>query len=386
MREVIDLTEIARKMRGPDGAGRVLVLDVDYSSTKHHVYLRERASRHAYYLRPPEGMTAYDLERILDEAGGESELEFRYYVYPELHTDLKPVLTADPYAEKHFARSDERRFLQIEGERPKAREAIAKLLDGLKQPFDAGTFPRINEFVLKSFKPAAHEGHAEAVLLRSDGNRNELRRSEPGFHIAVAEHGFAKEIDVHRPTLSETEPVIILSSNDHTSESGQRFLTDLVTYFGGPIYAEQSSLAAAEPEQTEKEGAHATGFVLHAARIPRIEPPKLDGNQLLARAATAMKEQLPGMKLLRNREATGNGPHIVIRFPGVLGFGKGPTEQEIKELQSIYRATKGDPSFGSDWHAHYQIDSKTGEVRVLTSFDARPAIGWTALEHRATTR
>src|SRR5262249_32791529 len=102
-----DMTEIGLKMRGPKGTGRVMVLDVDYSSTKYHIFLSERASRHAYSPRPPEGMTAYDLESIIREAGSEEDLGFRYYVYPELQTELKPILTADPFAGKYFDRDDE---------------------------------------------------------------------------------------------------------------------------------------------------------------------------------------------------------------------------------------------------------------------------------------
>jgi hypothetical protein len=371
-------------MRGPDGAGRVLVLDVDYSSTKYHIYLRERASRHAYYLRPPDGMDAYDLAKILDEAGGEGELEFRYYVYPELQTDLKPILTADPYARKHFERNDDRRFLQIEGERPRAREEIASLLEGLKQPFNPEDFARINEFELKSYRQATQGSQAEIVLLRRDGDRNELRKAEPGFHITVAEHGFAREIEVHRPVLAETEPVLTFNTNEHTTDSGHRFLSDLVSYFGSPIYAEQSSMVAEEAVDpvAKVRATRAPTYVPHVTLVPRVEPSKLNGDQSLARAARAMQEQLPRMKLLRKREATGNGPHVVIRFPGTLGFGKGPSEPEMKELLAIYNSTKGDPSFGSDWHAHYQIDGRSGELRVVTSFDATPPRGWTPLGHQ----
>lgn len=383
MREVLDETELARRMRGPDGTGKVMVLDVDRSSTKYHVYLRERASRHAYYLRPPEGMDAYDLKRILDEAGGESALEFRYYVYPELHTDLKPILTADPYAQKHFERNDERRFLQIEGERPKARQEIANLLEGLKRPFDPEEFPRINEFVLKSYRPKAEGSQAEAVLLRRDGDRNELRKSEPGFHVAIAEYGFGRELDVHRPVVSDTDPILILSSNSHTGESGYQFLDALASYFGSSAYA----AAAVAADESAKPGKQAdprppSAYVHHPTLVPRVEPQKVDGNQLLTRAAVAMKEQFPGMKLLRKREVGGSGPHIVVRFPGLLGIGKGPSDKEMGELLAIYRSTKGDPTFGSDWFAHYQVDDRSGELRIVTTFDARPPIGWTTLRTR----
>lgn len=377
----MDPIEIARKMRGPEGAGRVLVLDVDHSSRKYRVWLRERASRHAYYLRPAEGMDANDLKRILDEAGRETELGFRYYVYPELDTDMKPLLSADPYAEKHFERNDDRRFLQIEGERPMAREAIARLLDGLKEPFNADEFPRISEFVLESFRPISQDRQAEVVLLRKDRDKNELRKAEPGFHIAVAEHGFAREIEIHRPVLAETEPVLFLNSNESTGCLGHEFLSDLVTYFGSSSYFEQSSRPSKAPPEPVRSSASAPSSVSYAIRAPRIQPPALDGDRLLALAATAMKDQFPHMKLLKKRQATCSGPHIVIRFPGVMGFGKGPSEREIKELKSIYRAISGDPALGSDWHAQYQIDQRTGEVRVVTSFDPDPPKGWTALRH-----
>jgi len=365
-------------MRGPDGKGRVLVLDVGYSSTKYRIYLGGQASRHAYYLRPPEGMNAYDLEKIVKEAGGEEAFGFRFFAYPELHTDLKPILSADPYAGKYFERDDERRYLQIEGERPMAREAIAKLLEGLKQRFDPKEFPRIDEFALQSYKPAAGAGQAEIVLIRRDSDRNELRKSEPGFHVAVAEHGFAREIDIHRPILAETEPVLILNSNESTTESGHAFLADMAGYFGSETYIEQSAVSAKAASEVAAKAAppdHAH-FVTIA---PKIEPPKVDERQLLARAAGAISEQLPDMKSLQKRKAFHTGPRIVIAFPGTLGFGKGPSDKEIREVASVYRATKGDPSFGSGWYAHYQIDSKTGELRIEATMDASPPKGWTAL-------
>jgi hypothetical protein len=355
-----------------------MVLDIDYSSTKHRIYLRERASRHAYYLRPPEGMTAHDLKGILDEAGGEDELGFRYYVYPELDTDLKPLLGADLYAGKYFERDDDRRLLQIEGERPMAREAIARLLNGLKQPFDPEEFPRINEFELESYRPAALERPAEIVLLRRDRDKNELRKSEPGFHIAIAEHGFAREIQVHRPVLAETEPMLTLNTTEHTGELGHQFLADMASYFGSQTHIERA-IVASEESASARRAAPPSTYTPSVARIPRIEPPKVDGARLLALAAGAMRDQFSSMKLLRKRESTCTGPHIVIQFPGFAGFGKGPSPAELKELRSIYRATKGDPSFGPDWHAYYQIDGRSGEVRVVTAFEAVPPTGWTAL-------
>jgi hypothetical protein len=372
--------DIARKMRGPDGKGRVMVLDVDHSSTKHHIYLGERASRHAYYLRPPDGMNANDFKAILDEAGGEEELGFRYWVYPELHTDLKPILTADPYAGKYFARDDAKRYLQIEGERAKARESIANLLDGLKEPFTPEEFPELSEFTLTSFKPVSEDRPSEVDLLRKDGNRNELRKVEPRFHIIVSELGYGREIDIHRPILAESEPVIILNSNSHTTEKGFKFLADLAAFFGSSTYAYQSSLAIKEPSAPTQKGGGvaAPTYIPHELRAPRIEPPKIDEGQLLARAALAMKEQLPYMKLLKKRAATQSGPHITIRFPGSFGFGKGPSEPEIREFASVYRAVNGDPSFGSNWFAYYQVDGRSGDMRVVTSTAPNPPTGWIA--------
>jgi hypothetical protein len=377
-----DMLEIARKMRGPGGTGRVLVLDVDYSSRKHGIELGARANRHAYYLRPTAGMKAADLERILDEAGGEEELAFHYYVYPELQTDLKPLLSADPFAGKNFERDDRRKLLQIEGERPKARDAIAKLLDGLKEPFKPGDFPRIHEFVLSSFKPSSEGKWAEMVLHRRDGERNALRRAEPGFHIALAEHGFAREIEIHRPMVAEADPVIIISSNDHTGELGHKFISDLAAYFGSQAYAEGARLAdreAAEKKTGSPSGVQVSVPSAHIARAPDIQPTKLGEQQLVAKVAAGLKELVPGMKLLRKREVSRRGPYVTMQFPGVLGFGKGPSPKEIEELESVFRALRGDPSFGSGWRIHYQVDGKSGEVRIATSFDAPSSKDWTTL-------
>jgi hypothetical protein len=373
-----DMHEIARKMRGP-GGGRVAVLDVDYSSRKYGIALGGRASRHAYYLRPADGMDATDLKSLLDEAGGEAKLTFRYYIYPELHTDLKPILTADPFAEKYFFRNDDRRFLQIEGERPKARERIAELLDGLKEPFNPEDFPRINEFVLSSFRPSTEGRHAEVVLRRKDGNRDGLRRSEPGFHIAVAEHGLAKEIEIYRPVVAESEPTIMLNSNENTSDLGHKFLSDLAAYFGSPGYAEQSQLVESETAVPALPAINTRAPGLTPPRAPRIQAATVDEQQLITKVAAAMKELLPGMKLLQKREVSRSGPYLTIQFPGMLGFGKGPSAKEIKELESVFRALRGDPSFGSGWQARYQVNRETGEMRISTSLDPASANGWTAL-------
>ncbi|HWD38575.1 MAG TPA: hypothetical protein VG944_06980 [Fimbriimonas sp.] len=378
--EIADMTDVGRKMRGADGTGRIMVLDVDYSSTKYHIFLSERAARHAYYLRPPEGMTAYDLQHILDEAGGEEVLEFRYFVYPELQTELKPLLSADPYAGKYFDRDDDRRYLQIEGERIHARAAIAQLLESLKVPFDAKDFPRINEFSLRSFK-AAESGHqSEVVILRTDEDRNELRKSEPGFHVAVAEHGFAREIDLHRPMLADTQPVVIFSSNEHASALGHAFLNDLAAYFASPEYSHASTLPREEPpKKSLYETVAPPPPPTQAAWAVRIEPPKVDPAQLLTKIAAAMYDQLPGMKLLQKRKAIRTGPHLTIQFPGTLGFGKGPNEAELRELGAVHRSIKADSSFGSEWRAFYQVDKQSGDLRIEPSLDTNPPTGWTVL-------
>lgn len=374
-----NVLEIARKMRGRDN-GRVMVLDIDYASRKYGVYLGVWASRHAYYLRPPPGMIAADLKKILDQSGGEEGLAFRYYIYPELETDLKPLLTADPFAEKHFPRNEEVRYLQIEGERPQARETIAILLEAFKEPFKPEDFPRINEFALKSFKPHLDDGRSEMVLLRKDGKRDEVRKSEPGFHIAMAEHGYEKEIEIHRPVVAETEPMIILNSNSATTDSGYKFLSDMAAYFGGEAYAEQSKLSDLRAAELSKQAAAAAPSPSHTAHIPRaptIQPTHLNDQQLLTKVVASMKELMPGMALLRKREVSRSGHYLTIQFPGKMGFGKGPSEQEIKELHSIFRALKGDPSFGADWRALYQVDKKTGELKI--SLDAAHSQGWTPL-------
>jgi hypothetical protein len=368
------MLEVARKMRGPDGTARVLVLDVSYEATKYRVYLGNSASRHAYYLRPPEGLAAIDLKKILDEAGGEAELEFRYHAYPELDTDLKPLLTADPYAAKHFGNNGDRRFLKLEGERPRAREKIAQLIDAFKEPFHAESFPRLHEFVLTSFTPATEGRRDELVLRRKDGSRDELRKCEPAFHVAVAEHGFAAEIEIYRPTVNETEPIFMLNTNESTGALGHAFLADMAKYFGSSAYVRKAEEASKEP--AKKEAAVPAPTPVHHFQAPRIEAPKLDERQLTTKVAQAIKDLLPSMKLLNKREISQSGPYLTIQFPGVLGFGKGPSENEIKELGSIFRALKADPSFGSNWYARYQVDPKTGELRVAAGFDSAPPKGW----------
>jgi len=376
-----DMLEVARKMRGPGGTARVVVLDVDYSSSKYNVYLGVRASRHAYYLRPPEGMVAADFKKILDDAGGEEGLMFRYFVYPEVQTELKPILSADPFAEKYFDRNEDHRFLQIEGERPAARERIATLLEGLKEPFRPEDFPRISEFYLSSFRPASEGKWAEAVLLRTDGQRDELRKSEPGFHVAVAEHGFAREIDVHRPVVAGTEPAIILNTNEHTTDSGYRFLSDLAAYFGTQAYAEHAQVAkkAVAKLTAVASFTRAPTVTPHAVWATTIEKPKLDEQQFIANVMAAMKELLCGMKLLQKRQISRSGPYVTIQFPGSFGFGKGPSDKEVREVESVIRTLKGDPTFGSGWQARYQVDSKTGEMKIAAALDGGLASGWTAL-------
>ena len=366
-------------MRGPDGTGRVVVLDVDYSSRAYHIFLGDRANRHAYYLRPPAGMNANDFKALLDEVGGEEELGFRYWVFPELHTDLKPIITADPFAEKYFQRDNENKFLQIEGERQNAREAISTLLSGLKQPFTPDVFPDLPNFSLVSFKAAGKGGHTEVALLRTDRDRNELRKSEPRFNVGIAECGLAREIDVHRPIVAESEPVLILNSNESTSEFGFKFLNDLAAYFGSTAYESQSRVQEVATQSARADVAsRVPTYIPPELRAPRVEPPKIDEGKLLARAASALREQLPNMKLLKKREASQTGPQLTVRFPGALGFGKGPSEADLKEFNSIYRAVRGDPSFGETLFAYYQIDDRTGDLRVLASMASSPPPGWNA--------
>jgi hypothetical protein len=377
-----EMLEIARKMRGPDGKGRVMVLDVHHSSTKYRIHLGNRATRNAYYIRPPAGVSAHDLKQILDEAGGEAEFEFRYFPYPELETELKPLLSADPYASKNFATNGEYRFLQVDGERPKAREMIHQMLEAFKEPFNPEGFPRIHEFGLVSYSPPVDGRRSELTLRRKDGERDELRKSEPGFHVALAEHGFATEIGVYRPTVSDTEPVLILSTNEHTGALGHAFLADMATYFGSPKYAEQSNEESRAAEQAKQQRiASAPSHVKQMVQPIRVEAPKQDERQLVTNVAKGLKELLPSMKLLKKREVSQSGPNVIIAFPGVLGFGKGPSTQEIKELESVFRALQADPTVGSGWRPYYQVDSKSGDLRIAPSFSPHPPSGWATLGH-----
>jgi hypothetical protein len=366
--------DIARKMRGPDGTARVLVLDVDFSSTKYRIYLRETASRHAYYFKPPEGMHANDFKRILDDAGGEDHFGFRYWVYPELHTDLKPILTADPFAGKYFGRDNDRRYLQIEGERKKAREAMAELLTGLKDPFDPKEFPEIQEFALTSIKAEDPNQPTELVLLRTDHSRNALRRSEDQFYIAVCELGYAREIDIHRPILAESETVLYLTSNDNTTGLGFKLLSDLATYLQGPEHTAKQQEVKERPAQ-DPDFQPVSPYIPHSLTRPRVATPVIDEAQLLARAAQAMKEQIGQMKLLKNRTVTQAGPHVTIKFSGGL-FAKGPSEPELRELASVYRMLQGDPTLGHNWFAYYQFDKAKGDFKILTTTTPTPLAGW----------
>jgi hypothetical protein len=90
-----------------------------------------------------------------------------------------------------------------------------------------------------------------------------------------------------------------------------------------------------------------------------------------------MKDLLPGMKLLQKKEVSRSGHYVTIPFPGVLGFGKGPSAKELKELEAVFRALKGDPSFGTDFHPFYQVDSRTGDVRISPTLDRASSTGWT---------
>jgi hypothetical protein len=372
--------EIARRFRGPDGRGRVMVLDVAHSAAKFHVYLGNRASRHAYYLKPPPELTAKDLEQFLDEAGGETTLEFRYHTYPELETELKPILSQDPFAERHFG-DNHTRLLQLEGERRIARERIAQLLDGLKEPFHPESFPDLYNYRLSTFKPATEKHRAELTLYRVDEDRDLLRKSERQFLIGIAEHGFASEIDIYRPTVQEVDPVLILSSTEATTALGHAFLKDLADYCQTEQFNETSEATRQKAQSEHK--APKTAPSRHRVPVaPRPEAPRLDERELAARIAQVIRELQPTMNALKKRRIEQHGPYITIQFPGVLGFGKGPSQDDLKELRAIFTVLFGDPTLGKGWNAHFHVDSATGELKIAPSYEANPAGGWQVLSRR----
>lgn len=381
-----NMLEMARQMRGPDGSGRVFVLDIDHATTKYGISLGIRTTRHAYYLRPPEGMHASDLKKVLDEAGGEETFAFRYFIYPELQMELKPLLTADPFAGKYFDRDDAHRYLQIEGERPIAREQIAQLLGGFKFAFREERFPRLSEFTLRSYRPASKDRHAELILNRKDGLRNEIRKAEPGFHIGVAEHGLAREINIYRPIVAETDPSLILSTNENTTAAGLEFLTDFAAYFESHGYLnhrEEPPSAPAIAVETIKAAPlslnQGPNNLRPVAGTRVVEPPKPDDSKLTQRVTSGINELLPRMKHLRKREAVRDGNEIRVAFPGTFGFGKGPSPDEIKEFGGVLTALQADPSFGPNWKAGFQIDHKTGDLRIRVSYESHLAGEWQPL-------
>lgn len=356
--------EIAARLQS---RGVVRVLDLGQAASARGVY-DEEVHNGIYYMLPPEGESATTLREILDEYRDRDVIHFMYAVQSGIEVNHKPLIPLDRYIERFFGKP----AISLLKVTAIARQKVAELetlLTCMKKPFDAATFPSIDQLELSKYRPP-EEGRQTVVSMKVlSEDWRQLNLLDEAIRIHLAESLLAREISVSRHAVKGFQPEILLSSTASVTPVGNTFLQALASHLDehGGIYA-----AAAATRQTSVDSAadvpdHSFMTLTASARERATDSiGSMSAPQLYKAVLTTMGETLKTMGDFAKLQQTMTGPMLLVEFPsaGLLGTKGHFEESHRKTLQSVYRVARLTPKIGEGWSAHYRYDKKTRMLSI----------------------
>jgi hypothetical protein len=371
--ETLDVSERLRRL------GQVRVLDLAQAAAVRGLRQEWIYGGH-YYLLPPPEMTAAELQKVMDEFKDRGALHLSYNAQSAIDMNHKPLLPLDSYAETFFGDTPHGVVKVTAVARSKVEE-LNSLIDNLKLPFDAGTFPGIGQVTLTNWRPPA-EGRQTVVSLKlASQDWKELTHLEEAIRNHLSEINMIREILVTRHSVKGMDPEVILTSSEETTDKGNAFLADLAAYLQQHQVALPASPEATPPTpQPVMPEVEATSMSeIAAASLEKLNASReVRAPDLLKLALQTLADTIRSMPEYQGMTVTVTGPRILVEFPkkGLLGLGGHFDDAHKKVLQGVYTVALMSPGLHEGWQAHYSYDKDTRLLSITTTLAGeRPPAG-----------
>jgi hypothetical protein len=326
-------------------------------------------------------MSARDLEQYLDEYKDRDVIHFTYNAHTTIDTPHKPILSVDPFADKHFSKTPNGVLKVTAVSRSKVQE-LNDLLSPLKPFFDWETFPHVNEFECTEYK-ALTENTLPRLSMRLVGadDFKRLRDIEEEIRTHLAEDHYVREIIVGRHAVKGHDPELLLTTSEETTEKGFAFLQGLADYLPHVELAKTRAVEG-EVDLLSILSAAEEKFLGTRAPLPTEAVVAVMSPIELRRAAVlAMSDTLKATEEFRGLTQVITGSTIQIQFTkGIMGFGGHFDMEHESTLGMVHRSIISNPKFAEGWSAHYVYDrtSRILSISAVLEGDS-PPMGWATL-------
>jgi hypothetical protein len=369
--------ELAQRLKQ---LGRFRILDLHQAAFVRGI-LQEYIHSGIYYVVPPDGVMAAEVEKLFDEYKDKEAIHLAFHVQNAIDIAHKPIIPLDSFVEKYFADPPNGMLKVTAVARAKLAELNA-IIDELKIPFDAHTFPGIDLFELSEYRAPAEGRQTSVGLHIPGGDWKRLTTLDESIKELVSESNMIREVWVSRHTVKGLEPEIVLTSMEATTPKGHQFLVDLATYIQ-TIHPSDRPVSATPPhvaEEAELESSPGETFKFNFA--PRKENTEVNRALLYRTVLESLGGTLKTMKEFADFKQTVSGNLLLMEFPpkGFIGLGGHFTPAQEKTLETVYRVVKLMPDLGEGWLAHYNYDKESRMLSVkVGSPDEKAPPSWKLL-------
>ena len=355
------------------------VLDVDRSIEVHKPLLTGADSPASYYIRPPSGMSAEAFIEWFEAIPGFREFKLTLVPISGLDTFHQPLISCDDFAKKYF-HDNHARIVRVVGKLNQAIEAMNALIEALKRPFDANTFPHHKDFSVSGIKASEKGGPSEVKLLFKLADHSILMKVERLVVVHLDECNLGREIGASRHSTRDQPPELILALTSHTP-AGTEFLEALI-----------ASLPRATSEEivevtdiAQRSHVHSSTAPNPQAHFTKLQVPTrvLPPNELKKSVIASLADFLRGSRFADGLEVkvVQAGTTIEVKFPRTISslwiatsFREG---KHIKEVSNSCVGVRTEPLLRDGWSALYNYDSSTGKLQIrVTENGAEPPGGW----------
>jgi len=371
--------ELAKRLRD---LGTIKVLDLRRAAEVRGI-LREWIHDGVYYLLPPEGVTAAQLHKLLDQYRDQDELHLAYNAQSAIDISHKPIIPLDSFAEKYFS-DPPNGVVKVTAVARKKVAELNEIIDALKKPFDPQTFPSVEEVQLTEYKEPAEGRQTTVTLKLPEGDWKQVTVLEDGLKTLLAESNLLREILVSRHAVKDLQPEVTLTSTEFTTAKGNGFLVALAEFL---IQNKQASRAVIgrhgdadfEEGPLTDEERRFTELTFAPRKDVALKP---DSSQTQKTAIETMGWTLARMKGFVDREQILNGNLLMVKFPpkGITGLGGHFDKDHEAVLKAAYKGVRQTHMLESGWSAAYRYDKagRTLSIKAFSDLERAPS-GWISL-------